>query len=239
MAEGVSVPDNMAIRVIDRLFALVRNLDDSDSDWIDEGFEVLAALFDHPTVPVRLDALASDTNVRWSRRVSALEAFERLRGGQRAQLLLAELLPSVYGQSLHKCARIAVRLGQAAIDMVKRRVLQMVEEPDAGTNERTNAAEVMRILSLVTDVADLARSVLEDTRSTPPSTSGGPPRHGLPHKANQPFPRSLRWPAADPRTTMRAEPGSPSSCTRRAAGPPPSPSPPPYWKTRWRRATRW
>ena len=167
MAEGVSVPDNMAIRVIDRLFALVRNVDDSDSDIADEGFEVLGALFDHPTIPARLDALAGDTNVRWSRRVSALEAFERLLGGERAQLLLAELLPSVYGRSLRQCARIAVRLSQAAIDMVKWRALQMVEEPDSDTEERTNAVEVMRILGLVTDVADLARLVLGDTRSTP------------------------------------------------------------------------
>jgi hypothetical protein len=166
MAEGVSVPDNIAIRVIDRLFLLARNLDDSNS-WAGEGFEVLGALFDYRAVPARLDALAGDTNVRWSRRVSALEAFERLRGGERAQLLLAELLPSVYGQSLHQCARIAVRLGQAAIEMVKRRALQMVEEPDSDTNTRTNAAEVMRILGLVTDVAGLARAILGDTRSTP------------------------------------------------------------------------
>ena len=167
MAEGVSVPDNMAVRVIDRLFSLVRNLDDFDSDGADEGFEVLGALFDHPVVPARLDALAGDANIRLSRRVAALDAFERLRGGERAQQLLAALLSSVYGQSLHQCARIAVRLGQAAIDMVKRRALQMVEEPDSGSNERTDAAEVMRILGLVTDVADLARSVLGDTRSTP------------------------------------------------------------------------
>jgi hypothetical protein len=166
MAEGVSVPDNIAIRVIDRLSSLVRNLDDSTS-WAAEGFEVLGALFDHPAVPARLEALAGDTNVRWSLRVSALEAFERLRGGERAQPLLAELLPSVYDRSLHQCARIAVRLSQAAIDMVKRRALQMVEEPDSDINERTDAAEVMRILGLVTDVADLARSVLGDMRSTP------------------------------------------------------------------------
>lgn len=166
MAEGVSVPENTAVRVIDRLFSLVRNLDDSDSEGADEGFKVLGALFDHPAVPARLDALAGDTKIRWARRVSALEAFERLRGGERAQLLLDELLPSVYGQPLHQCARIAVRLGEAAIDMVKRRALQMVEEPDSDTEERTNAAEVMRILGLVPDVADLARSVMEDTRST-------------------------------------------------------------------------
>ncbi len=166
MAEGVVVSDNIAVRVIDRLFALVRNVGDSDSDVADEGFEVLGALFDHPAVPAQLDALAGDTKIPVDRRVSALEAFERLRGGERAQLLLAELLPSAYDQSLHQCARIAVRLGQAAIDMVKCRVLQMVEEPDSDTEERTNAAEVMRILGLVTDVADLARSVLRDTRST-------------------------------------------------------------------------
>jgi hypothetical protein len=51
--------------------------------------------------------------------------------------------------------------------MVKRRALQMVEEPDSDTNTRTNAAEVMRILGLVTDVAGLARAILGDTRSTP------------------------------------------------------------------------
>ncbi|MGH3915725.1 MAG: NACHT domain-containing protein [Pseudonocardiaceae bacterium] len=166
MAEGVSVPDTMAIRVIDRLFMLVRNLDNSNSGWADEGFEVLGGLFDHPAVPARLDALAGDQKVRWSRRVSALEAFERLRGGERAQLLLAELLPSVYGQPLHKCARIAARLGQAAIDMVKHRALQMAEEPDSDADERTDATEVMRIFNLATDVAGLARSVLESTRST-------------------------------------------------------------------------
>ncbi len=167
MAEGVSVPENMAVRVIDRIFSLVRNLDDSSPEGADEGFEVLGALFDHPAVPARLDAVAGDVNIRLSRRVAALDAFERLRGGERAQQLLAELLASVYGQSLHQCARIAVRLGQAAIDMVKWRALQMVEELDSDTNDRTNAAEVMRILDLVTDVADLARSVLEDTRSKP------------------------------------------------------------------------
>lgn len=167
MAEGLSVPENMAIRVIDQLFALVRNLDDSNSGGTHEGFEVLGALFDYPAVPARLDALAGDTKVRLSRRVSALEAFEQLRGGKRAQLLLAELLPSVYGKVLNQCARIAVRLGPAAVDMVKRRTLQMVEEPDSDTEERANAAEVMRILGLVTDVANLARSVLGDTKSTP------------------------------------------------------------------------
>jgi hypothetical protein len=165
-AEFLSAQSHAVIRVIDRLFSLVRNLDDSD-DCAGEGFEVLGVLFDYPAVPARLDALAGDTNVRWARRVSALEAFERLRGGERAQLLLAELLPSVYGQSLHQCARIAARLGQAAIEMVKQRALQIVEEPDSNTNARTNAAEAMRILGLVTDVADLARAVLGDMRSTP------------------------------------------------------------------------
>jgi hypothetical protein len=63
MAEGVSVPDNMAVCVTDRLFAWVRNLGDSDSDFAGEGFEVLGALFDYPAVPARLDALAGDTNV--------------------------------------------------------------------------------------------------------------------------------------------------------------------------------
>jgi hypothetical protein len=165
MAEGVSVPDDIAVRVIDRLFALARNLDDDEFDV--EGFGVLGTLFDHPAVPARLEALAADTRIRLSCRVQALEEFERLRGGERAQLLLAKLLPSVDGHSLHQCARIAARLGQTAIGMVKRRVLQIVEEPDSGTNARTNAAEVMRILDLVTDVADLARSVLGDTRSIP------------------------------------------------------------------------
>ncbi len=165
MAEGVSILDTMAVRVIDRLFALVRNLD--DSDLAGEGFEVLGALFGHQDVPARLDALAADRNIRLSHRVSALEAFERLQGGGRAQRLLAELLPSVYGKSLHQCARIAVRLGPAAVDMVKRRALKMVEEPDSDTEDQADAAEAMRILGLVTDVADLARSVLGDTRSTP------------------------------------------------------------------------
>ena len=164
MAEGVSVPDNLAVRVIDRLFALVRNLYDT-SDGCDEGFEVLGALFDHPVVPPRLDALASDANVRQACRVSALEAFERLRGGERAQLLLAELLPSAHGRSLHKCARIAVKLGQEAVGITRQRALRMVEEPDSDTNERTDAAEVMRILDLATDAADLARSVLEETNA--------------------------------------------------------------------------
>jgi len=165
MAEGVSVPDTMTVRVIDRLFSLVRNLDDSLSGP-EEIFEVLGALFGHAAVPARLDALVRDTNVRWQRRVSALEAFERLQGGERVQLLLAELLSSVYGKPLQQCARIANRLGQTAIDMVKRRALEVVAEPDSNTNAQTNAAEVMRILDLDTDVADLARSVIGDTRST-------------------------------------------------------------------------
>lgn len=165
MAEGVSVPEKTGVRVIDRLFSMVRNLD--DSDVADEGFEVLGALFDHPEVPARLDALAGDTNVRCSSRVSALEAFERLQGGECAQLLLAQLLPSVYGPLLRKCARIAARLGQEAVDMTRQRALQIIEEPESGASGRTNAAEVMRILGLVTDVADLACSVLGDTRSTP------------------------------------------------------------------------
>ncbi|MGH3722470.1 MAG: NACHT domain-containing protein [Pseudonocardiaceae bacterium] len=167
MAEGVSVPGNMTLRVIDRLFTLVRNVDNSDSDIADKGFEVLGALFDHPTVSTRLDALAGDTNVNLSRRVSALEALEKLRGGERAQLLLAELLPAVYGQPLRKCARIALALGPAAIDMVQRRASQMADEPDSSTETRTNAAEVMRILNLMTNVAHLARSVLEETMATP------------------------------------------------------------------------
>jgi len=50
--------------------------------------------------------------------------------------------------------------------MVKRRALEVVAEPDSNTNAQTNAAEVMRILDLDTDVADLARSVIGDTRST-------------------------------------------------------------------------
>jgi len=167
MAEGVPVPDNVALRVIDRLFVFVRNLDNSDSGMVDEGFEVLGSLFDHPTVLARLDALAGDTNIKLFCRVSALEALEKLGGGEGVRLLLAELLPSVYDQSLHKCARIAVRLGQAAIDMVQRRAFQMVEEPDSSTETRTIAAEVMRTLDLMTNVADLARSVLEVTRATP------------------------------------------------------------------------
>ncbi|MGH3706824.1 MAG: NACHT domain-containing protein [Pseudonocardiaceae bacterium] len=165
MAEGVSIPENIAVRVIDRIFAFVRNVD--DSELADEGFEVLGALFDYPAVAASLDALAGDTKVQLFRRVSALDAFERLLGGARAQLLLSQLLPSVYGQPLHQCARIAVRLGQAAIDMTERRALQMVEEPDSSTKTRASAAEVMRILSLVTNVAELARSVLAETRATP------------------------------------------------------------------------
>ncbi|MEO7196814.1 MAG: hypothetical protein ABIZ05_18655 [Pseudonocardiaceae bacterium] len=167
MAEGVSVPDDLTARVIDRIFVLIRNADDQFSRWAEEGFEVLGALFDHPAVPTRLASLAGDTKVRLSRRVSALEAFERLRGGEYAQLLLAELLPCAYGQPLQQCARVAVRLGQEAIDMTRRRALQMVEEPDSDAGERTTAAEVMRILGLMTYVADLARSVLEETRATP------------------------------------------------------------------------
>ena len=162
MADGVSVPDNVAIRVIDRLFSLVRN----SSDWADEGCSVLGAIFDYPAVSARLDALAGDTNVRVPCRVSALEAFERLQGGERTQLLLAELLPSMYGKELHQCARVAVKLSQAAVDMTKHRALQIVEEPGSGMDERVNAAEVMRVLGLTTNVADLARSVLEDPRST-------------------------------------------------------------------------
>lgn len=166
IAEGVSIPDNMTARVIDRIFALVRNVDDSSS-WTEKGFEVLGALFDHPTVPVRLDSLAGDTNVRLSRRVSALAAFERLQGGERAQLLLAQLLPLAYGQVLHTCARTAVRLGQKAVDMTRQRALHMVEELDSGTAAQTNAAEVLRILGCVADVADLTRLVLGETKSTP------------------------------------------------------------------------
>ncbi len=150
--------------VIDRLFALVRNVTGRGPD---EGFEVLSALFDYPAVPAQLDALAGDINVRLSCRVSALAAFEQLQGGERAQLLLAELLPSVHGQSLQQCARIAVRLGSAAIDMTRWRALQTVEEPYSDVEKRTTAAEVMRTLGLVTNVADLARSVLEETRAIP------------------------------------------------------------------------
>jgi hypothetical protein len=164
MTEGVSVPENVAIRVIDRLFALVRNVD--DSGWADEGFEVLGALFDYPAVAAALDALAGDTKFRPDRRVSALNAFERLRGGERAQLLLSELLPSTY-ESLHQCARIAVRLGQVAIDMTELRARHMVEEPGSDAETRDKAAEVMRILGLVTNVVALARSVLEETGATP------------------------------------------------------------------------
>ncbi|HEX5348356.1 MAG TPA: hypothetical protein VFW64_14820 [Pseudonocardiaceae bacterium] len=166
MAEGVSVPGTMATRVIDRLFSLVRNLDKSYSEEADTAFDVLGALFDQAAVPARLDALVRDTDVRWYRRVSALEAFERLQGGERVQLLLAQLLPSVYGEPLLLCARMANRLGQAAIDMVKRRALEVVAEPESNTNARTNAAEVMRILDLPTEVADLARSVIGGARST-------------------------------------------------------------------------
>ena len=98
MAEGVSVPDDMAIRVIDRLFSLVRN----GPDWADEVFKILGTV-DYPAVPAQLDALAGDTNIRLPA-ASALEAFERLQGGERTQSLLAELLPSMYGTELHQCA---------------------------------------------------------------------------------------------------------------------------------------
>jgi hypothetical protein len=80
MAEGVSIPDQMATRVINRLFTLVRNLDDSDEDLADEVFEVLGALFGHPAVSARLEVLAGDAKARWIRRISALDAFERLGG---------------------------------------------------------------------------------------------------------------------------------------------------------------
>jgi len=128
---------------------------------------VLGALFGHPSVSARLEVLAGDAKARWIRRISALDAFERLGGGERAHLLLAELLPSVYGQSLQRCAQIAVRLGEAAIDMVQRRALQISKEPNSHPEARTNAVEVIRILSRLADVADLARSVLGDMRSTP------------------------------------------------------------------------
>ncbi len=121
IAEGVVVADDMAFRVIDRLFALVLNVEDRDN--VAEAFEVLGALFDYPPVPDRLDALTSDTNIPIFRRVLALGAFERLRGGERAELLLAELLPSVYGAHgvLSQCAHIAVRLGSAAVELTLRR----------------------------------------------------------------------------------------------------------------------
>jgi hypothetical protein len=166
MADSVSVPDHMAVHVIDRIFALVRNLGESDSDVADEGFEVLGALFDYPALPARLAELAGDAKIRLSRRVSALEAFERLQGGEHAQLLLTQLLPSVYGQDLYTCAKIAVKLGQEAVDMTRQRALRMVGEPDSNTNEKTNAAEVMRVLGLVTEAVDLARSVLGEMKST-------------------------------------------------------------------------
>jgi len=135
MAEGVAVPDDVAVRVIDRLFALVRNV--GDHDGAAEGFEVLGALFDHLSVSARLDALTSDPNVQISRRVSALGAFERLRGDERAELLLAELLPSVYAKALRQCAQIAVRLGPAAVELTRQRALRMVAEQDSDTSDRT------------------------------------------------------------------------------------------------------
>ena len=167
MAEGISIPDQIATRVINRLFTLVRNLDDADSGLADEVFEVLGALFDHPSVLARLYALAGDTKTRWIHRISALDAFERLGGGERTDLLLADLLPSAHGQSLHRCAQIALRLGEAAINIVQRRALQISEEPNSHPEVRTNAVEVIRILGRLADVADLARSVLGDMRSTP------------------------------------------------------------------------
>jgi hypothetical protein len=165
MAEGVSVPDHIAVHVIDRIFALVRNVGDSSS-FADEGFEVLGALFDHPALPARLAELAGDTKIRLSCRVLALQALARLQGGECAQLLLTQLPPSVYDQDLLTCAEIAVKLGQTAVDMTRQRALRMVGEPGSGTNEKTNAAEAMRVLGLVTEAADLARSVLGETKST-------------------------------------------------------------------------
>ena len=165
MAEGVAVPDDVAVRVIDRLFALVRNVGDYDNAA--EVFEVLGALFDHPSVSARLDELASDNNVRIFHRVSALGALERLQGDERAKLLLAELLPSVYGKALRQCAQIAVRLGPAAVALTRQRALRMVAEQDSDIWDRTDAAEVMRDLELATDVAEFARSVLQEAGSAP------------------------------------------------------------------------
>lgn len=164
MAEGISVPDHIAVHVIDRIVAFVRNCD--DSDILDAGFKVLGALFDYPTLPTRLEELAGDPHIRLSCRVAALEALTRLQGGARAQPLLTQLLPSASGQDLHACAKIAVQLGQTAVDMTRQRALLMVREPGSGTDSTAKVAEVMRVLGLAAEVADLARSVLQEAKST-------------------------------------------------------------------------
>lgn len=164
IAESVSVPEDTTRRVVERLFALVRNID--DTDIADEGFEVLGALFGHSSVLDDLDALAGNANIELSRRVSALEALAKLGGSEHARLPLAKLLPWVHGASLQQCAQIAVRLDPEAIDKTAQRAHQLVQEPHPDENERTNAVEVMRILGRVEDVANLARSVLQEKRAT-------------------------------------------------------------------------
>jgi hypothetical protein len=51
--------------------------------------------------------------------------------------------------------------------MTRQRALQMIEKPDSNAEKRTIAAEVMRTLGLVANVADLAGSVLQETSATP------------------------------------------------------------------------
>jgi hypothetical protein len=150
---------------VNRLIAQARNIDDWDAHV--EAFAALGALFDRAEVVERLEELANDAGLLPGWRMAAVVAFEHLRGGDRARQLLAELLPSCYGDAVRLAASIAVRLGASAVEQVRQRVLDLTDEPDADTDDLVLAAEVMRDLALADETAALAKTIMRAPASQP------------------------------------------------------------------------
>ncbi|HEU5475182.1 MAG TPA: hypothetical protein VFV67_31445 [Actinophytocola sp.] len=165
MAEGIVIGHDIADRIVDRLVALARNAEEFSQAI--EAVDVLGALYDYPWVADRIEALASLSVLPVARRMAAVAALEHLTGSERVGELLGKILPSSYGQTLLRVASMGRRLGPPVVDEIRKRVLDMVVEPDADARDRASATEVLRDLGLEADVETMARSVFAHPTATP------------------------------------------------------------------------
>ncbi|MEV4110086.1 NACHT domain-containing protein [Nonomuraea sp. NPDC049695] len=157
LMEGLDVGPERRATVIQRIAQLGRSHDVEESQ---KALTMLSMLDKRHGTALLLETLAAAPELTAVQRLNALFGLSRIKPIVAAHLL-APLLEVMY-EPLPKAAQLALQLGDASVQAVRRRLSALLSETDADTWEESIATETYRVLGAAEEVERLAHTVLEN-----------------------------------------------------------------------------